>query len=116
MTAAAPPTAAEKLLTAEEYFLLPDNGQPTELVRGRVVPVNMPTPRHGQICGQAYFLLRLFLQDHDLGQVVCNDSGVVTERDLDTIRGADVAYFSYQRAPKGPLPEGYLAVVPEVVF
>ena len=37
---------AEALLTAEEYYLLPDDGQPTELVRGRVVPVNMPSPSH----------------------------------------------------------------------
>jgi hypothetical protein len=29
--------AAEALLTAEEYRLLPDDGPPTELVRGRIV-------------------------------------------------------------------------------
>jgi hypothetical protein len=41
---------AEALLTAEEYRLLADDGRPTELVRGRVVPLNMPAPRHGDIC------------------------------------------------------------------
>src|SRR5207249_472230 len=116
MSPAAPPPAAEKLLTAEEYLRLPDNGQPTELVRGKVVSVNVPTPRHGQICGQVAYLLRRFLEDHDVGHVVCNDSGVLTERDPDTLRGADVAYYSYQRVPRGPLPAGYLPVAPEVVF
>lgn len=116
MATATPPPAAERLLTAEEYLRLPDNGQPTELVRGRVVPVNMPTPRHGEICVQTAYFLRRFLDDHTVGRVVSNDSGVVTEQNPDTVRGADVAYLSYQRAPKGPLPDGYLSVVPEVVF
>ncbi len=109
-------TVATPLLTAEEYLLLPDDGQPTELVRGRVVPMNLPTPRHGEICGQTAYLLRRFLEDNPLGRVVTNDSGVVTERDPDTVRGGDVAYYSYQRVARGPLPLGYLAVSPELVF
>jgi Uma2 family endonuclease len=78
----------------------------------------MPPPdrRHGYVCGQAYFLLRLFVKDHDLGRVLCNDSGVITERDPDTVRGADVAYYSYARIPKGPLKAGYGPEVPELVF
>jgi Uma2 family endonuclease len=107
---------AEALLTAEEYRLLPDNGQPTELVRGRVVPVNMPFPRHGQICSRLARLLGNYAEEHDLGHVICNDSGVVTERGPDTVRGPDVAFYSYTRVPRGPLPEGYLDVAPELVF
>src|SRR5262245_41468390 len=42
-------SAPERLLTAEEYLLLPDDGIPNELVRGRVVEVGVPTPRHGEI-------------------------------------------------------------------
>ena len=107
---------AEALLTAEEYRLLPDNGQPTELVRGRIVPVNMPAPRHGQICNKIGRLVGNFAEEHNLGHVVSNDSGVVTERDPDTVRGADIAFYSYARVPRGPFPEGYLSVVPELVF
>jgi Uma2 family endonuclease len=108
--------STETLLSAEEYRLLPDNGAPTELVRGKLVPMNMPAPRHGEICGNVVFLLRLFLEDKDLGRVVSNDSGVVTEHDPDTVRGPDVAYYSFARVPRGPLPEGYLSVAPEIVF
>lgn len=107
---------AERLLTAEEYFLLPDNGQPTELVRGRIVPLNMPYPRHGQICVKVIRLLGRYLDDHDIGQLIGNDSGVVTERGPDTVRGGDVEFYSYDRVPRGPLPRGYLPVVPELVF
>ena len=107
---------AQKLLTAEEYSLLPDDGTPTELVRGKITPVNMPRPRHGEICANVVYLLKRHLDDHPLGRVVSNDSGVPTEHDPDTVRGADVAFYSYARVPAGPLPAGYLPVPPELVF
>jgi hypothetical protein len=44
---------AEKLLTAEEFAALPDDGRPKELVRGRVVLLNVPYPRHGDICSKS---------------------------------------------------------------
>jgi Uma2 family endonuclease len=107
---------AEALLTAEEYLALPENGVPNELVRGRIVPVNVPTPRHGEICVQTIYLVHRFLDDHHLGRLVSNDSGVVTQHDPDTVRGADVAFYSYNRVPPGPFPQGYLSVVPELIF
>ncbi len=108
--------AAKPLLSAEEFRRLPDDGRPKELKRGRVILMNLPAPRHGEICGQVYYLLRQHFDDRPLGRVVCNDSGVVTEHDPDTVRGPDVAFYSYSRVPPGPLPQGYLAVVPELVF
>jgi Uma2 family endonuclease len=106
----------EALLTAEEFYQLEDNGQPTELVRGRIVPMNMPAPRHGQICSEIVRILGNYAKQHGLGHVLSNDSGVITERDPDTVRGADVAFYSYARLPKGPIPKGYLSVVPELIF
>lgn len=107
---------AEALLTAEEYAQLPARGRQTELIRGRIVRMNMPYPRHGQICTKVVLLLGSFVEERHLGHVIGNDSGVVTERNPDTVRGADVAYYSYARVPPGPFPQGYLAVVPELVF
>ncbi len=78
--------------------------------------MNPPTSRHGQICSQVVFLLRQYLLINDIGHVVSNDSGVITQRDPDTVRGADVAFYSYQKVPRGPLPQGYLPVSPELVF
>jgi Uma2 family endonuclease len=105
---------APALLTAEQFGERPDPGYPEELVRGRIVPLPVAKPRHGQICGHAGYLLGAVADDRRLGHV-CNISGVVTERGPDTVRGADVAYYSYDRLPRGPLPEGYLAVVPDLV-
>ncbi|HTU19860.1 MAG TPA: Uma2 family endonuclease [Gemmataceae bacterium] len=109
--------AIEKaLMTAEEFLRLPNDGRLRELVRGRVVYMNVPAPRHGQICVKVVRLIGNFADEYHLGHVVSNDSGVPTERGPDTVRGADVAFYSYSRVPPGPFPQGYLPVVPELVF
>lgn len=107
---------ATHLITAEEYARLPDRGVPTELVRGEVIEMNMPFPRHGQVCLAVGELVRSFARTHQLGHVVCNDAGIVTERNPDTVRGGDVWFVSYRKVPKGPLPSNYLPVPPDIVF
>ena len=107
--------ADEKLMTADEFWALPDSDRPQELVRGRIVDMNVPGPRHGQLCGRMVQILMNFVDEHDLGHVLCNDSGVVTERDPDTVRGMNVSYYSYSRLPKGPLPAKYVDVVPDLI-
>jgi Uma2 family endonuclease len=109
---AAPP----KLLTAEEYRLLPDHGQRTELRRGVVVFMNPPGFRHGEVCSNVHHYLDNFVRDHGLGRTLTNDAGIITERDPDTVRGADVSFYSYQRVPKGQSPIGYAGASPEIVF
>jgi Uma2 family endonuclease len=106
----------DRLLTAEEYAQLPDNGVPTELVRGRVVTLNVPGSLHGWLCMRIGKLLAVYVDDHDLGRVFCNDAGMVTERDPDTVRGPDISFFSYSRIPQGANLEGYAQVAPEIVF
>lgn len=109
-------TTIATLMTAEEYAELPDDGRATELVRGVVVPMNMPKPRHGEICVRTILLVQAYLDTHPIGRQLSNDSGVITERDPDTVRGADVAFYSYARTPPGPLSLDYLPVPPELVF
>lgn len=103
------------LMTAEEFGARPDPGYPEELVRGEVVPMPLTDTRHGEVCARATYLLMRFLEDHDLGRVIGNDAGVITTRGPDSVRGPDVAFFSYARIPKGPIARGYQAVSPELV-
>ncbi len=51
-----------------------------------------------------------------MGRVLSNDSGVITQREPDTVRGADVCFYSYDRLPRGELPTGYPESPPNVVF
>jgi len=105
-----------RLITAEEYIQLPDEGARTELVRGVVVVMNLPGFRHGEVCGNVFHFVDTFVRQRQVGRVLCNDSGIITQRDPDTVRGADVTYYSYQRVPKGKSPPGYAGASPEIVF
>ncbi|MGH7128948.1 MAG: Uma2 family endonuclease [Planctomycetaceae bacterium] len=105
-----------ELLTAEEYFRLPEDGSSTELVRGVVIPMPPTGLRHGYVCSRSGHLLQCHLDEHDIGRVFSNDAGVVTERDPDTVRGGDVLFYSYERLPKEQLPTGYADIAPDVVF
>jgi len=113
MSTATAPTPV--LLTAEEYARRLDPGYPEELVDGRIVPMPQPNRRHGQICNKAGRILGNFAEEHDLGHVLNNDAGVITKRNPDTVRGPDVAFYSYDRLPRGPLPASYGPEVPELV-
>ncbi len=109
-------STAEQLLTAEEYLRFADGREISELMRGVIVPMTPPGFRHGLICGQACYLLRRYLEDHDVGRVLSNDSGIITHRAPDTVRGGDVAFYSYDRMPRGESPPGYPSSPPNVVF
>jgi Uma2 family endonuclease len=109
-------TAPEQLLTAEEFGKRPDPGYPEELVKGTVVSMTPPYRRHGKICSRADRIVGGYFEDHDLGHVLCNDSGVITERDPDTVRGPDVALYSFARLPRGPLTSSYGPEVPDLVI
>ena len=69
-----------ELMTAEEFGRRPDPGYPEELVRGRVVAMSVPDRRHGYVCGRAVLIFGNFVEARDIGRVMCNDSGVITER------------------------------------
>ena len=106
----------EILLTAEEFGNMPDDGRYTELVRGRIVEVPPPNFKHGKVSARITFFLMTDAMRGDLGEVITNDSGIVTQRDPDTVRGADVAYYSYVRLPKVVEPDLYPDVAPEIVI
>jgi Uma2 family endonuclease len=110
------PIPSEPLLTAEEFGRRPDPGYPEELVEGKIVKMPPPKARHGFSCAEVVFHIRLYLAGHDLGRVFSNDAGVITHRGPDSLRGPDVAYYSYAKLPKGPLPEGYPEVPPDLII
>ncbi len=106
---------AAPLITANQFVQRPDPGHPEVLVRGRIVPWPMLKPRDGYICNKAGRIFGNFVEERRRGWVLNNDTGVITERDPDTVRGADVVYYSYDRLPPGELPETDAEVAPELV-
>ena len=106
---------ALEVISAEEFGKRPDPGFPEELVRGRVIAMTVPDRRHGYICLNVGRILGDFVAKLGVGRVMSNDSGIITGRNPDTVRGADLAFYSFDRLPKGPLNPGYGPEVPELV-
>lgn len=111
MTVAEP---IERLVSVEEFIKLPDDGRRRELVKGKIIEMPQPKPRHGYICTEIAAILREHAKARDLGRVV-GESGVITERDPDSMRGPGVSFYSFERIPRGTMPDGYLDVLPELV-
>lgn len=109
------PTAIKKkLLTAEEFMRLPDppDGSQQELVRGEIITMPPPKGLHGICCAKVARRVGGFVEDKKLGYVTANDAGVILERRPDTVRGPDVAFYSYKRVPQ--IPDGYFEVAPDL--
>jgi Uma2 family endonuclease len=103
-----------KLITAEEFLHMPqpEDGTRQELVRGVIVTMPPPGGLHGACCSKVDRRVGVFVETNNLGTVVCNDAGFVSERDPDTVRGPDVSYWSRERLPQ--VPEGYIEVPPDL--
>ncbi len=104
-----------KLLTADDLLRLDAEGVRGELIRG-VLCETMPAGlEHGQIVVNLSAELRSFVKPRRLGSLAASDSGVWLERDPDTVREPDIAYFSAEKVPQGVRVTGYAEVVPELV-
>jgi Uma2 family endonuclease len=68
-----------------------------ELVRGEVIELPPPTKVHGVVCMNVGFLLGSYVRHRGHGYLTGNDSGVILERDPDTVRGPDVALYEDAR-------------------
>jgi Uma2 family endonuclease len=107
--------APKKLLTAEEFFLLPDpdDGSQQELVRGEIIIMPLPGGMHGVSCGKVGRRIGHFVEENNLGTVASNETGFITERGPDSVRGPDVAYWSKEKLPV--VPVAYIEVPPDLL-
>lgn len=78
-------------MTAEEFEALGDIGR-AELVRGRVIYLPKPKPKHGRIAVRITVPLAEFVNQHNLGEVYAAETGFLVGRDPDSVRAPDVAF------------------------
>ena len=108
-------TAKPQLLTADDLLRLDSQGVRGELIRG-VLYETMPTGRqHGKIMAKLTIHLGSFVEQRRLGSVEVGDVGVWLERDPDTVRAPDIAFFSLEKDPPEEIAAGYAEVVPDLL-
>ncbi len=102
-----------ELLTGEQLARLGDIG-PSELVEGRVVAMSPTSFRHAQLEGRLSGALQAYADRVKRWLVLTGEVGIYTRRNPDTVRGADIALISRERAAQRS-SASYLDVAPELV-
>src|SRR5947207_463996 len=97
----------KSLMTAAEFLQTGPETDNCELVRGEVVPTPQSDMVLGSICANSVYLLSTYIKKIGHGTAMCNDTGIITQHDPDTVRGADVMLFLHPSWEGNPIPEGY---------
>lgn len=106
----------EKLLTADEFLrLCAQQAIKGELVRGAVRDTVPTGGKHGEVAMTIGTALTVHVRPNRLGRVAGTDTGVLLERDPDTVREPDVAFFSAEKIPLDVTVRGFYEVVPDLV-
>ena len=106
-------TTETRLMTAEELWQLPDDGQRHELVEGVLITMAPPGGEHGNIAVLLAFELEAHIRANKSGKVVV-ETGFIIRRNPDVVLSPDAAYISYERLPGGKLPKGFINGTPEL--
>jgi Uma2 family endonuclease len=107
--------AKTKLLTAEEFMATDLDDGNFELVRGEIIQLPPTMPEHGVVCVNIACVLWNYGRETGYGYPIPNDSAVVTERGPDTVRGADVCFYSQERWPRSQVGWKLPPVQPDLV-
>ncbi len=102
----------EKLISAEEFGMIPDDGKRYELVEGVLVEMVRPKPLHGILQVRFGHFLLVFVEQGNLG-IVTTESGYILSRNPDTVRGPDVAFLSSSRLANPDLTD-FIPIAPDL--
>lgn len=109
-------TATETdLLTAEDLLRFSSEGLRGELIRGVLCEMAPAGTRHSRIAIRLGARLLDFAEPRGLGTVTGADHGIRLERDPDTVRAPDAAFFSAATMPPDADIPGYAEAVPDLV-
>ena len=108
-------TTKPKLVTAEELLRMPrGEGVRYELIRG-VLVAKMPTGRpHSEAVIRTGTLINVYSDTNDYGTAFSGEPGYRLERDPDTVKAPDVAWFAPGRLPEEG--QGFPELAPDLAI
>lgn len=114
MTAALALAETDRLLTFEEFAAL-DLDTPADLIEGRIVELSRNNPTHSHLVAELTGLLAPHVRAKGLGLVYSGDVAIITKRNPDSGRGADLAFASHDRLRDQPKNCAALEIAPELI-
>ena len=105
---------AQKPVTAEELFEMPNTFVRRELVRGEVRTMAPAGNVHGRVAVNLTVPLGKHVQENNLGLVFAAETGFKIEEDPDTVRAPDVAFVRRGRVEEVGEVKGYWPGAPDL--
>ena len=102
------------LLTAEQFYEMPDDDLRHDLVEGEVRSISLAGGEHGKIALRLAARMLAHAEAHGLGEVAAAETGFVLARDPDTVLGSDIAFVRAQRVPPGGVPKKHWPIAPDI--
>lgn len=106
----------EKLLTADEFLRLCEQRIiKGELVKGVVQETVSAGGEHSEVAAALAMAFGNHVRPRRLGRISTSDAGVWLERNPDTVREPDMAFFSAEKLPLDVKVRGFYEVIPDLV-
>jgi Uma2 family endonuclease len=105
-----------RLLTAEDLAGMPEDAVPTELRSGELITLSPGSPDHGRVNARIVTIITTFVDEHDLGETYCNDTGFLLQEHPDTVLGPDVAFIRTERLSQLEKLRGYFTGSPDLAI
>jgi Uma2 family endonuclease len=105
----------EKLLTAEEFEHLPDDGKLYDLIDGELREIPQLTMWQGEVEANLAMRLHTYVRGRALGCVSIGKVAFIVRRNPDRVRDADIAFIRQERLPSLEARQHIMEVIPDLV-
>jgi Uma2 family endonuclease len=102
------------LTTADELFLMPDDGFRYELVKGELRRMPPAGGEHGAVAINSAVMIAQFVKARGLGVVFAADTGFKIASEPDTVRVPDLAFVRRERIADGGIPREFWPGAPDL--
>lgn len=107
-------SATTQTMTADELFLMKDDGFRYDLVKGELRKMSPAGSEHGAIIVRLTVALGQYVEENDLGEVFAAETGFKLASNPDTVLGPDVAFVSNEKIPPTGIPVKFWPGAPDL--
>lgn len=106
---------ATRTITIEDFERMGSDADDFELVDGVLRERGIMGGLHGEVGGEAYGRLYLYLAQHQIGRLYLSDTGFIIDRERGSILRPDIAFVRNERLPPRDNRIGYMPIAPDLV-
>ena len=107
-------SATTQTMTADELFLMKDDGFRYDLVKGDLRKMSPAGSEHGAIIVRLTVALGQYVEENELGEVFAAETGFKLASNPDTVLGPDLAFVSNEKIPPTGIPVKFWPGAPDL--